>query len=202
MQNMDGSEHRAGKRLTQAITADTSRNDLLKIAGGGVLSGILTPLLPLLTDMISGAPADIRLALVALPFAILVFIVVRRCSANPNWAALLAAVVTMIAFVCAVNAAIFIDGQANGAVKVMRNILAGLAGGLVGTAVMALGIALLPAGPRNVAAWLPMLMTGAVAGTLLALDSALELDLTSVLYPVWQAAVAVRLALVLRTKSA
>jgi hypothetical protein len=84
----------------------------------------------------------------------------------------------------------------------MRNILAGLAGGLVGAGVMALGIALLPAGPRKVAAWLPMLMTGAVAGTLLALDSALELDLTSVLYPVWQAAIAVRLALALRTKPA
>jgi hypothetical protein len=188
--------------LTQAIAADTPRNDLLKIAAGGVLSGILTPLLPLLTDRISGAPGDLRIALVALPFAVLVYFVVRRCSANPIWAALLAAVVTMIAFVAAVNAAVFIDGQASGAAKVMRNILAGLAGGLVGTAVMALGIALLPAGPRKAAAWWPMLMTGAVAGTLLALDNALELDLTSVLYPVWQAAVAVRLALALRTKPA
>jgi hypothetical protein len=188
--------------LIQAITADTSRNDLLKIAGGGVLSGIVTPLLPLLTDKIIGAPADIRLALVALPLAILVFVVVRRRSANPNWAALLAAIVTMVAFVCAVNAAVFIDGQANGAAKAMRNILAGLAGGLVGAAVMALGIALLPAGPRKAAAWWPMLMTGALTGTLLALDSALDLDLTSVLYPVWQASVAVRLALALRTKPA
>jgi hypothetical protein len=188
--------------LTQAIAADTSRNDLLKIAAGGLLSGILTPLLPLVVDRISGAPGDLRIALVALPFAVLVCLVVRRCSANQNWAALLAAIVTMIAFVAAVNAAVFIDEQANGAAKMMRNILAGLAGGLVGTAVMALGIALLPAGPRKAAAWLPMLMTGAVAGTLLALDSALELDLTSVLYPVWQAAVAVRLALALRTKAA
>ncbi len=80
----------------------------------------------------------------------------------------------------------------------MRNILAGLAGGLVGTAVMALGIAFLPAGPRKAAAWWPMLMTGAVFGPLLAVDSALGLDQTSVLYPVWQAAIALRLALVLR----
>jgi hypothetical protein len=188
--------------LTQAITADTSRNDLLKIAAGGLLSGILTPLAPLLVDKIGGAPANFGIALVAVPFAILVFVVVRRCSANPVWAALLAAIVTMIAFVCAVNAAVFIDGQAGGAAKAMRNILAGLAGGLVGTAVMALGIALLPSGPRKAAAWWPMLMTGAVLGPLLALDSALGLDQTSVLYPVWQAAVAVRLALVLRTKAA
>ena len=186
--------------MTQAITA--SRNDLLKIAAGGLLSGILTPLAPLVVDKISGAPANFGIALVAVPFAVLVFIVVRRCSANPVWAALMAAIVTMIAFVAAVNAAVFIDGQANGASKVMRNILAGLSGGLVGTAVMAVGIALLPSGPRKAAAWWPMLMTGAVFGPLLALDSALGLDQTSVLYPVWQAAVALRLALVLRTKPA
>jgi hypothetical protein len=59
-----------------------------------------------------------------------------------------------------VNAAIFIEGQTAGAAAVMRYLLAGLAGGLVGTAVMALGIGLLPAGPRQVAAWWPMLITG------------------------------------------
>jgi hypothetical protein len=184
--------------LTQALTADTSGRDLLKIAIGGLVSGILTPLAPLLVDKLTGVPGMLRLGLVAVPFAVLVFVVVRRCSANPVWAALVAAVVTTIAFVCAVNAAVFIDGQAAGAAKAMRNILAGLAGGLVGTAVMALGIAFLPAGPRKAAAWWPMLMTGAVFGPLLAVDSALGLDQTSVLYPVWQAAIALRLALVLR----
>jgi hypothetical protein len=184
--------------LTDALTADTSGRDLLKIAIGGLVSGILTPLAPLLVDKLTGVPGMLRLGLVAVPFAVLVFVVVRRCSANPVWAALVAAIVTMIAFVCAVNAAVFIDGQAAGAAKAMRNILAGLAGGLIGTAVMALGIAFLPAGPRKAAAWWPMLMTGAVFGPLLAVDSALGLDQTSVLYPVWQAAIALRLALVLR----
>ena len=69
---------------------------------------------------------------------------------------------------------------------------------LIGAAVMALGIALLPAGPRDPAPWLPMLAIGTVAGALLALDSALELDLASVLYPVWQAGVAVGLAMALQ----
>jgi hypothetical protein len=188
--------------LTQALTADTSGSDLLKIAIGGLVSGMLTPLAPVLVDKLTGAPGMFRLALVAMPFAVLVFIVVRRCSANPVWAALVAVIVTMIAFVCAVNAAVFIDGQADGASKMMRNILAGLSGGLVGTAVMALGIALLPAGPRKAAAWWPMLMTGAVFGPLLALDSALGLDQTSVLYPLWQAAIVLRLALVLRSRPA
>jgi hypothetical protein len=186
--------------LTQAITsADTSRN-LLVVAGAGLLSGILTPLLPTLLDKIAGVPADVRLALVAIPFAVLVFFVVRRFSTNPMWAVLAAAAMTMVAFVCAVNAAIFIDGQMNGADKMMRNILAGLAGGFTGSALMALGIALLPAGPRDVVTWLQMLVTGTTVGALLALDNALGLDQSSFLYPVWQAAVAVRLAMALRRR--
>jgi hypothetical protein len=185
--------------LTQAITyPDTSRNGLLKIAAGGVLSGVLTPLLPPLIDRISGTPGDFRIALVAVPFAILIFVLVRRLSADPWWAAPAAAIVTMIAFVCAVNAAIWIDGRVADADKVVRNILAGLAGGFTGATVMAFGICLLPPGPRDVVAWLPMLIIGTVAGALLALDNALDFDMTSVLYPIWQAGVAVALAMALR----
>src|SRR6266852_8497600 len=136
-------------------------------AAGGVLAGILTALLPPLIDKINGGPGDLRIALVAIPFAILVCILVRRCSQNPWWAALTAAIVTMIAFVCAVNAAIWIDAQAGDANRAVRNILAGFAGGFTGAAI-------------------------------LALDNALDLDLTSLLYPVWQAGVAVGLVMALR----
>jgi hypothetical protein len=184
--------------LTDAITADTSRNELLKIAAGGLVSGLLTPLLPDAIDLLAPAPAMLRLALVAVPFAVVVFVVVRRRSANLLWVALAASLVTMIAFVAAVNAAVYIDGQMAGAAKAMQSLFAGLAGGLVGSGVMALGIALLPAGPRRAAPWMPMLVTGAVAGSLLALDTSLGLDRTSFLYPVWQAAVGMRLAMVLR----
>ena len=185
--------------MTQAIAStDISRNGLLQVAAGGILTGLATPLLPTLIDRIGGTPGDFRIALVAAPFAVLVLILVRKFSANPWWAALLAAIVTMIAFVAAVNAAIFIDGQAGDAGKTLRNVLAGLAGGFTGAVVMTLGIGLLPAGPRVVAAWLPMLAFGTLAGALLALDNALDLDLTSVLYPVWQAGVAVGLAMALR----
>ena len=104
----------------------------------------------------------------------------------------------MVAFVCAVNAAIFIEAQTAGAATVMRYLLAGLTGGLVGAGRDGAGDRLLPAGPRQAAAWWPMLITGTLAGTLLALDNALGLDKASLLYPVWQAAVAVRLSLVLR----
>jgi hypothetical protein len=180
------------------ISADTPRNNLLMVAAGGLVSGILTPLLPTLIDQLVGLPGQFRISLIAVPFAALVFVLVRRFSANPWWAAGLAAIITMIAFVCAVNAAIFIDAQAAGAAPVMRYLLAGLTGGLVGTALMALGIGFLPAGPRTAAAWWPMLITGTLAGALLALDNALGLDRSSILYPVWQAAVAVRLTMILR----
>ena len=166
-------------------------------AAGGLVSGVLTPLLPSVIDQLLGLPGQFRISLIAVPFAVLVFILVRRFSANPLWTALLAAIVTMIAFVCAVNAAIFIEAQTAGAATPMRYLLAGLTGGLVGAAVMALGIAMLPAGPRVAAAWWPMLTTGAFAGTLLALDNALGLERTSFLYPVWQAAVSARLATIL-----
>src|SRR4051794_6715300 len=102
------------------------------IAAFGLLSGLLTPLTPQVIDRLVSGSGDLRLALGAAPFAVVVFFVVRRCSANPWWAALIAGVVTMVAFVCAVNAAIFIDGQSNGASRIMRNVLAGLAGGLIG----------------------------------------------------------------------
>lgn len=185
--------------MTQTITATDTPRTLLIAAAGGVISGILTPLLPALIDHLVGVPGQFRISLIAVPFAVLVSLLVRRFSANPLWAALLAAVITMIAFVCAVNAAIFIEAQTAGSATLMRYLLAGLTGGLVGSAVMALGIAMLPAGPRVAAAWWPMLTTGAFAGTLLALDNALGLDRTSLLYPVWQAAVSVRLVMVLRS---
>jgi hypothetical protein len=180
------------------ISRAESRGGLLKIAAAGILTGLLTPLLPTLIDKIVGAPGDFRIALVAVPFAVLVAVLVRRLSSNPWWAAVAAAMITMVAFVCAVNAAIWIDGQVGDVAKAVRNICAGLAGGFVGSGVMALGICLLPSGPRDVSAWLPMLVIGTIAGALLAVDSALELDLTSVLYPVWQAGVAAGLAMALQ----
>ena len=189
--------------MTQAIPSlDASRNGLLMVAAGGVVSGILTPLMPPLVDFIGWVPAFFGTALVAIPFAILVFILVWRASANPTWAALLAAILTMVAFVCAVKAAIYIDGQlqVTGVTKAGRNIPAGLAGGFTGTTLMALGMAMLPSGPRDAVAWVPMVLAGTLLGTLLALDNALYLDLTlvSVLYPVWQAGVAVALLMALR----
>ena len=56
---------------TIASSADV-RSSLLKIAAAGVFTGLLTPLLPTLIDKLLGAPGDLRIALVAVPFAVLV----------------------------------------------------------------------------------------------------------------------------------
>jgi hypothetical protein len=184
------------------VSPDRSRDAVFKMAAAGVLTGILTPLFQPVVDRIAGAPGDFRIALLGLPFAILVAVLVRRLSVRPTWAVVGSAVITMVAFVCAVNAAVWIDGRVGDVSKVARNICAGLAGGFVGAGVMGLGIGLLPGGPRNVAAWLPMLAIGTIAGALLAVDSALELDLASVLYPVWQTGVAASLAIALQRATA
>jgi hypothetical protein len=187
--------------LTQAITSSHwSRTGLLPVAAGGVLTGVLTPLFPPLIDRISHAPADLRIALAAIPFAVLVAVLVRRSGPNRRWTEAAAAMVTMVAFVCAVNAAIWIDGQAADGSKVIRNVLSGLGGGLIGAGIMAVGIHWLSAGARDSKAWLPMLLTGTLAGALMAVDNALDLDLTSALYPVWQGGVAVGLSTALRRK--
>ena len=187
--------------MTQAIASSpSSRTGLLRPAAGGILTGVLTPLLPLLIDKIGHLPADLRIGLAAIPFALLVAVLVRRSGPNPWWIGLAAAVVTMIAFVAAVNAAVWIDGQAADGSKLMRNVLSGLAGGFVGAGMMAGGIHWLSAGARDGVAWFPMLLTGTLAGSLMALDNALDLDLTSVLYPVWQGGVATGLAMALRRK--
>src|SRR3954469_24523961 len=108
---------------------DRSRGDLFRIAAGGVLTGILTPLFQPVVDRIAGAPGDFRIALLGLPFAILVALLVRRVGGGLPWAVLASAVITMGAFVCAVNAAVWIDGQVGDVSKVARNICAGVAGG-------------------------------------------------------------------------
>ena len=61
--------------MTEAIaSADTSRNNLLMVAAGGLVSGILTPLLPTLIDHLVGLPGQFRISLIAVPFAVLVFV--------------------------------------------------------------------------------------------------------------------------------
>ena len=65
------------------------RNNLLMVAAGGLVSGILTTWLPALVDIIVGTNGrfplvQFRLALIALPFAVLVFVVAVCARYIPN----------------------------------------------------------------------------------------------------------------------
>jgi hypothetical protein len=172
---------------------------LLKVAGAGLTTGLVTPLLQLLIDRVTIPPGGFRVALMAVPFAVLVAVLVWQAGRR-WWTALLAALITMIAFVCAVNAAILVDGLTFDAGKTIRNALAGLAGGFVGAALMALGLTPLPGVPTAWRRWAVMVLFGTMAGALLALDYAVGFDVFSFLFPVWQAVVGVCLAVALNRR--
>jgi hypothetical protein len=173
--------------------------DLLKVAGAGLTTGLVTPLLQLLIDRISIPPGGFRVALMAVPFAVLVAMLVWRAGRR-WWTALLSALITMVAFVCAVNAAILVDGLTFDAGKTIRNALAGFAGGFVGSGLMALGLTPLPGIPARWQPWALTVVFGTMAGALLALDNAVGFEVFSFLYPVWQAVVGVCLAIALNRR--
>jgi len=183
--------------LTSAtLTFDRDTGGLLASAAGGIVTGLATPSMQGLIERLVGGHGYSRVALLALPFALLVSVLVGRDSRR--WGiAVLAALLTALAFVAAVATAIWIDAQPTALGKLAHNIVSGLGGGLVGAGSMAIGIALL-AGPRAVRPWLPMLIVGTLAGSLFVLEDRLDLAPLSVLYPVWQAGVAAGLTLALR----
>jgi hypothetical protein len=180
--------------LTSATLAfERDNGAVLASAAGGVLTGLTTPLMQLVIERFVGGHGYSRVALLALPFALLALMLVGRASRR-WWSASAAALVTALAFVAAVAAAISVDSQAVGFARPARNVLSGLGGGFIGAGSMAIGISLL-VGPRALLPWLPMLIVGTLAGSLFALDEMLEFAPFSVLYPVWQAGVAAGLTL-------
>uniref|UniRef100_Q07TN4 Uncharacterized protein n=1 Tax=Rhodopseudomonas palustris (strain BisA53) TaxID=316055 RepID=Q07TN4_RHOP5 len=172
---------------------------LLKVAGAGLTTGLITPLLQLAIDRIDVPPGGFRVALMAVPFAVLVSALVWRAGRR-WWTALLAALITMVAFVCAVNSAILVDSLSFDAGKTIRNALAGFAGGFVGAALMALGLTPLPGIRAAWGPWAVMVAFGTLAGALLALDHAVGFDVFSFLFPVWQSVVGVCLAVALHRR--
>lgn len=172
---------------------------LLKVCIAGCVTGFVTPWLQPLIDRVAIPPGGFRVALLAVPFAVLVAALIWRVRRR-WWIALLAALITTIAFVCAVNAAIFIDSVSFDAGKTIRNTLAGLAGGFVGATIMALWLVALPGVPRAWRRWVSMVAIGTLAGALLALDNAIGFEFFSFLFPIWQAAVGVSLAVALQRR--
>jgi hypothetical protein len=188
--------------VTSAVTSNAiDRSLYLKAGVGGLATGILTPLmeLPVIKLDLVGS---YTFALVAVPFAVLVLVLLRVIRSPPWWVVVSAALITAAAFVAAVTAAVWVIQFPSGLPEPLRNMLGGVAGGLVGTAIVVIGLCVLPVGPPELKAWLPMLAIGGAAGMLLEIDALLQLDLVSVLYPVWQAGVAIGLVNGLRSDNA
>jgi hypothetical protein len=185
-------------------TIDRHRNEnadrgVIWLAGlGGLATGYLTPLMeyPLVQLDVAGRYGFV---VAGLPFIVLVVALVRGLRAPPLWIQGAAAVVTAAAFLAAIRVTgLMVDTplSASGAV---RNLLAGMAGGFTGAAVMALGFLVLRLGRAGLGQWLPMVAAATLAGGLLAADLALRLDSLSLLFMLWQASVAATLVRALRT---
>ena len=174
--------------------------DLFKVMCAGLATGLITPWLQPLLDRIDLPPGGVGVALMALPFALLVQWLVWR-TGRRWWTATFAALVTMLAFVAAVNVAILVDALTFDSGRNMRNALAGLAGGGTGALLLVLGLLPLPGVPVARLAWLATPLIGTLAGGLLAVDFAVGFEFFSFLYPVWQAAVGVSLATALHRRA-
>jgi hypothetical protein len=71
-----------------------------------------------------------------------------------------------------------------------RELIGGPVGGVIGSGLMALAAMVLRIGPLHPIRWLPMVAAGTVLGLLLALDVWLDSQNAWVLFPAWQACIA------------
>jgi hypothetical protein len=165
------------------------------IACCGLLTGLLTPLILDYIDSLDyprgfSGSHGVGLAIGAVPYGLLV-VAVARIAAEANW---LRASALGLATLVAASVAITLSANTNVALDSIaepgRELIGGPVGGVIGSGLMALAALLLRIGPRNPVRWLPMVLVGTGLGALLALDVWLHSENVWVLFPVWQASVA------------
>jgi hypothetical protein len=166
----------------------------------GLATGFLTPPIVNVADRLDlpRGSGNLTLALGAAPFALLVVTIARRFTGADWWRAVVMGVVTVLAFDAAISVAANVSIALSGRMDPVQDVLGGLAGGLVGSGLMALAALVLRVGSRRVLWWLPLVAVGTVLGMLLAVDSYLHSDNVWVLFPAWQAGVALMLMRTLR----
>ena len=165
------------------------------IVGCGLLTGFLTPLILNYIDSLDyprgfSGSHGVALAISAVPYGLLIA-VIARIAAEAGW---LRAGALGLATLVAASVAITLSANTNAALDNIaepgRELIGGPVGGVIGSGLMALAAVLLRIGPRNPARWLPMVLVGTVLGAVLALDVWLHSENVWVLFPVWQASVA------------
>jgi hypothetical protein len=182
--------------VTSAVSAPILKSTRLleaTIAVCGLLSGFLTPLILNYIDSLyspRGFGNGLVLAIGGVPFALLV-VVIARIAADVSW---LRAAALGIATTVATSVSITLSANTNAALgsiaEPTRELIGGPVGGVVGSGLMALAAMLLRIGPRHPARWRALVLVGTVLGALLAVDIWLDSENVWVIFPVWQASIA------------
>jgi MFS family permease len=185
----------SGREKNRLSPVPPPRRAEAAVVVGGLVTGCLMPLLMSAFDRLDlrgyfGADFAVnvfRFALCGVPFA---WLIARIAAPAGRWRASAMGIATVaaasVAFTASYFAGLALDGLHTPELALM--LIAGLAGGCVGSAVMALAAMRLRISPR--ARWRSLVLTGAALGALLALDAWLDIKNVSALFPVWQASVA------------
>jgi hypothetical protein len=195
--------------VTSAVSASFLKSPRVLDAGVvfcGLLTGFLTPLVLNDIDRLYapygfGGSSGLVFAIGGIPFAVLIALIASIAAETVWWRAIALLVATLVA----TSVAITLSAHANAALSFVaepqRELIGGPIGGVVGSGLIALAAALLGIGPRQPARWLPMVLVGTVLGLLLAVDVWLDSENIWVIFPVWQAAVALMFLRTLRNAS-
>jgi hypothetical protein len=184
--------------VTSAVSAPFLKSPRIleaAIAVCGLLSGFLTPLILNCIDSVYYPRGfcdgnGIVLAIGGAPFALLIA-VIARIAADVSW---LRAAALGVATMAATSASITLSANTNAALGSIggpaRELIGGPVGGVIGSGLMALAAMLLRIGPRHPARWWAFVLVGTVLGALLAVDVWLDSENVWVIFPVWQASIA------------
>jgi hypothetical protein len=171
----------------------SSRLQAAAVICAGVASGFLTPQILNFVDSLNYPRrfSGVVLAVGGVPFALLIVAIARIASGTDWWRAIALGVATLVAM----SVAITLSADTNVALRDWaepgRDLIAGPIGGVIGSGLMTLAALALRIGPRHAAGWMPLLLVGTGLGTLLAVDAWLNSENVWVIFPVWQACVAI-----------
>lgn len=184
--------------MTSAVNAVLLKSPRISDAAvvfAGLVTGFLTPLILNFVGNFfdpggfRGGPG-LHYASGGVPFALLIIAIARSTAEISWWRVLALGVATLVAMSCAITLSANTHAALGNIAEPFRELVGGPVGGVVGSGLMALAAGLLRVGPVNPVRWLPMVAVGTVLGVVLVLDIWLDSDNVWVIFPIWQASVA------------
>jgi hypothetical protein len=162
------------------------------IFAGGLVTGFLTPPVIDLFDRLGRFRFSTDLSFVAggVPFALLIMIIARSVASVGGVRTSALGVMTLIAAYASLTLTARTSLALGTIAEPLHSLLCGPVGGLIGSGLMTLAAVLLRIGPRHPVRWWAFVLVGTALGALLVIDLKLKSDEIWVLFPVWQASVA------------